>query len=151
LKLRIVPTSLREANAFVQALHRHHKPVTGTKFALAVADEAGAVRGVALVGRPVSRRLDNGWTLEVNRCCTDGARNACSMLYGACRRAARAMGHDPIYTYTLKEESGASLRAAGFVCEGEAGSPAKNWHSRPNRKALPVGDDLVGGKLRWIG
>jgi len=78
--------------------------------------------------------------------------NACSMLYGAARRAARALGHEPIYTYTLPDEGGASLRAAGFRLDKEdAGGSAAMWHSRPGRTAEPVGDDLVGGKWRWIG
>ena len=79
---------------FVAAHHRHHKPVIGHKFSIAVS-ENGIVRGVAMVGRPVSRRLDDGWTLEVSRCCTDGASNACSMLYGAAWRAAKALGYRP--------------------------------------------------------
>lgn len=70
--LEIVPISLAEANAFVERNHRHHGPVTGHKFSVAVANMGtGEVVGVAIVGRPVSRHLDDGWTLEVNRCCTD--------------------------------------------------------------------------------
>lgn len=82
-RLFIVPISLPEANEFVKRHHRHHKPVTGHKFSIAVADEQGQVRGVAIVGRPVARALDDGWTLEVTRCCTDGCPNACSALYAA--------------------------------------------------------------------
>lgn len=74
------------------------------------------------------------------------------MLYGAARRAARAMGMQPIYTYTLPEEGGASLRAAGFrLDKDDAGGSAAMWHNRPGRSAQPVGDDLVGGKWRWVG
>lgn len=80
--LEVTPISLAEANAFVSALHRHHKPVPGAKFCVAVSDGT-EVRGVAIVGRPVARNSDDGWTLEVNRCCTDGVKNGCSMLYGA--------------------------------------------------------------------
>lgn len=90
--LEICPVSLKEANAFVAENHRHHKPVTGHKFSIACADGEKIV-GVAIVGRPVSRHLDDGWTLEVNRLCTDGTRNACSMLYAAAWRAVRAMGY----------------------------------------------------------
>ena len=75
--------------------------------------------GVVIVGRPVSRYLDDGWTLEVNRLCTDGSRNACSMLYGAAWRAARAMGYKRLITYILESECGASKRAA---CAGQAGA-----------------------------
>ena len=69
-----------------------------------------------------------------------------------CHITDAAYTHDDqkrLVTYTLPEEGGASLRAAGFVCDGEAGGPSAAWHNRPNRKAQPVGDDLVGGKLRW--
>lgn len=90
--LEITPITIKEANAFIEEHHRHHRPVPGAKFALAVSDGC-SVRGVAIVGRPVARGNDNGWTLEVNRVCTDGARNACSMLYGAAWRAAKAMGY----------------------------------------------------------
>lgn len=64
--LELVPVSLKEANAFVARYHRHHKPVVGHKFSVAAA-ASGEVVGVAIVGRPVSRYLDDGWTLEVNR------------------------------------------------------------------------------------
>lgn len=152
MKLRIVPTDLRTANEFVRARHRHSKPVVGHRFAVGVADEDGTLRGVAIVGRPVAPRLDNGFAAEITRLCTDGTNNACSMLYGAARRAARAMGMSPIYTYTLPEEGGASLRAAGFKLDKEdAGGRASMWHNRPGRTAQPVGDDLVGGKWRWVG
>lgn len=147
--LRIVPVTLEQANAFVRSLHRHSRPVVGHKFSVGVADEE--LRGVAIVGRPVARKLDDGRAVEITRVCTDGTRNACSMLYAACRKAARAMGHDPIYTYTLPEEGGASLRAAGFrLDKADAGGPAGLWHNREGRTAQPVGDDLFGGKWRWV-
>ena len=157
--LRVVPCDLKTANEFVRKLHRHSRPVVGHKFAVGVEactrsaeGEAWTLVGVAIVGRPVAPRLDNGKAAEVTRLCTDGTRNACSMLYGAARRAARALGHEPIYTYTLPDEGGASLRAAGFRLDKEdAGGSAAMWHNRPGRTAQPVGDDLVGGKWRWVG
>ena len=150
--LRIVPVDLKTANEFVRKLHRHSRPVVGHKFAIGVTDETGTLRGVAIVGRPVACRLDDGMAAEITRMCTDGTRNACSMLYGAARRAAKAMGHEIVYTYTLPDEGGASLRAAGFQLDkADAGGSAAMWHNRPGRKALPVGDDLIGGKWRWIG
>ena len=80
--LEVCPITLKEANAFVEQHHRHHKPVTGHKFSIGCTDGEKIV-GIAIVGRPVSRYLDDGWTLEVNRLCTDGTHNACSMLYAA--------------------------------------------------------------------
>lgn len=148
--LKIVPVTLRVANEFVKRLHRHSRPVVGYKFAVGVEDETGTLRGVAIVGRPVARKLDDGKTAEITRLCTDGARNACSMLYGAARKAARALGHDPVITYTLPEEGGASLRAAGFKLDKEnAGGNSELWRNREGRTAQPVGNDLFGGKLRW--
>lgn len=138
MSLEVTPINLDEANAFVARHHRHHKPVPGAKFSLAVSDEAGEVRGVAIVGRPVARMSDNGWTLEVNRCCTDGARNACSMLYGAAWRAARALGYRRLITYTLPEEGGASLRATGWRLLGKAGGGSWNRKSRPRVDTAPT-------------
>ena len=122
--LTLTPVSLKEANAFVAAPHRHHKPVTGHKFSIGCAAE-GRLGGVAIVGRPVSRYLDNGLTLEVTRLCTTGEKNACSMLYSAAARAAKAIGYRKIITYTLDTEAGASIRAAGWTCMGQAGG--KRW------------------------
>lgn len=109
--LTLIPVSLAQANEFVRQHHRHHKPVAGHKFSIGCA-ENGRLCAVAIVGRPVSRYLDDGFTLEVNRLCSDGTKNACSILYAAAARAARAMGYHKIVTYTLDTESGASLRAA---------------------------------------
>lgn len=112
--LTVVPVDLSEANDFVETHHRHHRPVVGHKFSIGVADQTGRLRGVAIVGRPVARHRDDGSTLEVTRLCTDGAANACSMLYAAAWRAARAMGYSRIGTYILADENGTSLRAAGW-------------------------------------
>ncbi len=141
--LTITPITQREANAYVAQHHRHHKPVTGAIFCVA-ASEGETVHGVAIVGRPVARALQDGWTAEVTRCCTDGARNACSMLYGAAWRAARAMGYRKLITYTLAEEGGASLKAAGFRCIGAAGGGSWDCPSRPRIDTHPMQQ-----KLRW--
>ena len=122
--LKLIPISLSDANAFVAAHHRHHKPVVGHKFSLGC-EQDGQLVGVAIVGRPVSRYLDDGTTLEVNRLCTTGEKNACSFLYGAAARAARALGYRKIITYTLDTEPGVSLKAAGWDCAGLAGG--KRW------------------------
>lgn len=147
--MKVVPVTLEAANEFVRRLHRHNKPVLGSKFSIGVMEGEKLV-GVAIVGRPVARLLDDGLTVEITRVCTDGTRNAPSMLYGACRKAAKAMGYERIFTYTLPEEGGASLRAAGFVLDKEsAGNTHKAWHNRPGRTVEAVGDDLIGGKWRW--
>lgn len=122
--LSLVPISLKAANSFVAEHHRHHKPTRGHKFSIGCEAE-GQLVGVAIVGRPVSRYLDDGLTLEVNRLCTTGERNVCSILYAAAARAAKAMGYRKIITYTLDSEPGTSLRAAGWTCMGLAGG--KRW------------------------
>ncbi len=118
--MTIVPITLKAANEYVSANHRHHKPTVGCKFCIGCEDN-GQLVSVAICGRPVSRYLDNGRTLEINRLCTDGTRNACSKLYSACVRIAREMGYEKVITYILASENGASLKASNFVCEGEAG------------------------------
>ena len=141
--LALVPVDLDTANAFVAEHHRHHPPVVGHKFSIGVRDDV-QLRGVVIVGRPVSRRLDNGTTLEVTRCCTDGTRNAASMLYGAAQRAAFAMGYQRLVTYTLKTEPGTSLRAAGWTVLGQ--TPGRSW-SCPSR---PREDKhTLQPRLRW--
>lgn len=126
--LRLQPVSLRDAFAFVQAHHLHPRPPQGGKFAIGVS-LSGKLVGTVIVGRPVARAYDNGLVAEVT-CCTDGTTNACSMLYGAAWRAARAMGYLRLITYTLASESGVSLKAAGYRNVGLAGG--RTW-DRPSR------------------
>ncbi len=135
--LELVPITLKEANFFVEQHHRHHKPVTGHKFSIAASDGEKIV-GVAIVGRPVSRYLDDGWTLEVNRLCTDGTKNACSFLYSAAWRAAKNMGYKKLITYILQSENGASLRASGWKCVGEAGGKRWTGKRRPEVDLYPA-------------
>ena len=143
--MRVTPINLDEANAFVSIFHRHHKPVPGAKFCIAAADGEKVV-GVAIVGRPVARHSDNGLTLEINRCCTNGAKNACSLLYGAAWRATKALGYQRLITYTLPDEGGASLRASGWKLVGERGGG--NWNV-PSRPRIDTSEMLRGQKLLW--
>lgn len=122
--LELTPISLKTANEFVNLFHRHHKAVTGHKFSIGCSQN-GRLVGVVIVGRPVSRHLDDGKTLEVNRLCTLGVKNACSILYAAAARAAKAMGYKRIITYILESENGSSLKATGWKCAGPAGG--KEW------------------------
>jgi len=132
VSLRVVPVSFRDACGFVVMWHRHHGAPVGCKFCLGVADDDDVLRGVAITGRPVARMLQDGMTLEVTRTATDGTANANSMLYGACWRAARALGYRRLVTYTQAGEEGGSLRAAGWrvVAERRA-RPGWNMPSRP--------------------
>lgn len=148
MKLTLRPIGLRPANNYVRYVHRHHGPVTGHKFSVCVTDEFGEIRGVAIAGRPVSRELQEQGYIEIVRVATDGSPNACSMLYGALRRAAIALGYPPhkIVTYTLATESGASLRAAGFLADGYG---AGGTWSRVNRERTDT--HPTGAKIRWAG
>lgn len=145
MSLELEPLTFAEAAAYIRDHHRHHAPPVGHKFSIGV-NNGTKVVGVACVGRPVARHLDNGWTAEVTRLCTDGTKNAASMLLGACARAARAMGYKRVITYTLQAEGGASLRAAGWVIVGERAD--RTWaESSKDRPRVPV--DRTGQKYLW--
>lgn len=146
--LTIVPCTVAQANAYVAQHHRHHQPVTCSRFALAVADEYGQVRGVAIIGLPVARAYcppRECWTAEVRRVCTDGCKNACSMLYAAAWRAARNIGYKRLITYTLETESGASLRAVGW--RRVAKCKARSWDTPGRRRKHHQAEHVA--KWRW--
>ena len=123
-KLTIVPIFQDEAFAFIQKHHRHHGKPQGSLFQIAAA-KGGEIVAVAVVGRPVSRRQQDGFTAEVTRLCSDGTPNACSALYSACWRVAREMGYRRLITYILNSEPGTSLKAAGWRCVGERKAPVQ--------------------------
>ena len=129
-RLGIRPIKLRDANAYVAQHHRHNQPTNGHKWSLACYD-GDRLCGVAIAGQPIARKLDDGLTIEVRRVCTDGTKNACSALYGACARVARDMGYRKIITYTLISEPGTSLKASGWSNCGESGGVSWNAPSRP--------------------
>lgn len=138
MRLMVERIGLDEANAFVERLHRHHTPVVGHLFSIGASTVDGDIVGVAIVGRPVSRMRDDGQTAEVTRLCTDGTKNACSFLYGACARAAFALGFKRIGTYILASEPGTSLSAAGWRLIGEAGGGSWSRQDRPRVDKHPT-------------
>lgn len=142
-RLRVVPVTRDAALAFISAHHRHAKRPQGYRFALG-ADLGGELVGVAIVGRPVARFMDDGETCEALRVCTDGTKNACSFLYGAAFRASRALGYQRLITYTLEREPGTSLRAAGFRLSAE--TRQRSW-DRPKRPRTDQHELLP--RLRW--
>lgn len=139
--LQAVPISLDEANAFIEQHHRHHGRVVGHKFSIGAA-MAGLIVGVVVVGRPVARGLQDGWTLEVTRLATDGTRNAASFLYGAAARASFALGYRRIGTYILASEPGTSLAAAGWRMVAEVKGRSWSAPSRPRVDKHPLEDKL---------
>ena len=144
VSLTITPVTLGEARVWVDRVHRHHRAPQGGLFAVAVSERALEI-GVAIVGRPVARALDDSWTVEITRVAVEeGHPNACSMLYGACWRAARAMGYRKAITYTLDTENGTGIRAAGWKCIAEIMGRSWDTPSRPRVDKHPL-----QGKLRW--
>ena len=157
MSLRIVPLTLAQANSLVASLHRHHKPVVGHRFSIG-AEADGKLVGAAIVGRPVAgnRMVGNAqyMTAEVTRLVTDGTKNACSILYAAAARTAREMGFDSIQTYTLEQESGTSLRAAGWTLDGV--TSVTDWESDARKGQLRLDgrmyrdDQPMTPKSRWV-
>lgn len=135
--LEIRPISFRAATEFVEQYHRHHGETAGCKWCIGEYDGEKLV-GVAICCRPVARALDDGTVCEVARLCTDGTRNACSLLYGGCARVARDMGYKKIITYILESETGTSLKASGWELESEkCGGGSWNAPSRPRADKAP--------------
>lgn len=145
-RLFVVPLELSEANRMVAAHHRHHKPAQGHRFSIGVVDADGRLCGAAIIGRPVARLAGSPRdVLEVVRLVTDGTDNACSAMYAAAARAGAAMGYRRIQTYILDTEPGTSLKASGWVCEGEAGGG--QWKHTDGRPRCT--DQPTGAKQRW--
>ena len=141
--LRHQRIDFKAASAFVSEHHRHHIPPVGHLFSIGAFEGLDMV-GVAIVGRPVSRRRDDGLTAEITRLCVrEGVKNAASFLIGRCAKAALALGFRRIGTYTLARESGTSLRAAGWVVISE--TPGKSWSvpSRPREDKHPIEPKLL--------
>ena len=149
-RLEAVPITLQEASAYIDQHHRHNAGPKFHKFSvcLRVPGEPEPV-GVAVAGLPKARHQMDGETLEINRCCTDVRyADVCSNLYARAIRIGREMGYRRFLTYTLPEESGSSLRAAGFQPDGVTKASAAGWNSpsRPrNTEHYPEGE-----KIRWV-
>jgi len=143
--MKIVPITLKAANAFVTQYHRHHKASVGHKFSIGLSENDNLI-GVAIMGRPVARGSDNGFTIEVARLCTNGAKNACSMLYQAAARSSKELGYNKIQTYILQIESGTSLKASGWKMEAvTAGGQWKHTDGKERRTDQPTMP-----KQRWV-
>ena len=137
MEIEAIPLELNEANNFVNSLHRHHKAVHRDKFRIGASVD-GKLVGVVQVGRPVSRMLDDGKTLEVVRLCSDGTRDVCSFLYSRAARIAREMGYNKIITYILETEDGISLKASGWQFEAMTSGGSWDRPSRPRNTTAPI-------------
>lgn len=129
--LVVLPLELREANAFIEAYHRHHKRVQGHRFSIGAYLD-GELVGCAVVGRPTSG-VDPKRVLEVTRLCSNGWPNVCSLLYSAAARAGKALGYETIQTYIFETEDGASLKASGWSFVRKA-HPSGRHHKRSDRQ-----------------
>ena len=149
-KLKAVPLTLAQANEFVSLLHRHHKPCVGHRFSIGCMDESGKIVGVCIAGRPVSSSTNQEWVLEVSRLATDSTPNACSFLYGAAAKAAKALGYVSIQTFILESEPGTSLRASGWKRVSKTRKQS-NFHVRPHKKDKSKRViDTLGVKTKWV-
>lgn len=142
--MRAVPIELKAANEFVTSLHRYHPAVYRDKFRLAASLNEEII-GVIQAARPVARGLDDGETLEVVRCCTDGTRNACSFLYSRIARIAKEMGYKRVITYILDSETGISLKASGWQFDSEV--KGRSWDTPSRRR---VDKHPTVDKQRWV-
>lgn len=147
MTLQIVSLDLDEANELVANWHRHHEPVVGHRFSIGALDtDRVRLVGAAIVGRPVARLVNHRRVLEVTRLVTDGHKNACSFLYAASARVGRELGYEKIQTYILDEETGVSLLAAGWTCEGVGFGGGDGWQNREGRRD----DQPTNPKQRWF-
>lgn len=144
MALRIIPLDLKEANAAVAQWHRHHKPAVGHRFSLGAIDNDGKLVGAAIASRPIARKSDQKFILEITRVATDGTRNACSILLGAAAKAAKCMGYSLIQTTTLQRESGSSLKAVGWQSKASDVDGAA-WMSRERNV-----DCAAEFKVKWF-
>jgi hypothetical protein len=149
LNTRICPVTLKEAQQFVLDHHRNCGRQYFHKFSIGLKEEERLI-GVVTAGRPIARALDDGDTLEITRCCViEGHKNACSKLYAAALKVARAMGFRRAVTYSLPSESGSSLKAVGFSFDGMTKCYPNGWDmpGRPREKPIKYPN---GPKMRWI-
>lgn len=149
MSVELRPIGQKAAFKFIADHHRHHGVPVGALWWQAVQNIDGTLVGVVVTGRPVARALDDGLTAEVTRLCTDGAYNACSLLYGAARRVAIDKGFRRGITYILASENGASLRAAGWHFLWNVKGRSWNSKSRPRTDKHPTEDKLAFGWGAW--
>lgn len=143
MSLTLRPWTVKAALPFVRQVHRRLPRLQGALWAVAVRS-AGEVVGCAVVGHPARELMDRG-VLAVSRVAViEGHKNACSMLYGACSRAARGMGAEALVTYTHEDEHGTSLKASGWI---RGGLTEGGEYSRPSRARGAVVD--AKPKRRW--
>lgn len=149
MSLEIIPVKQADVFEFINRFHRHHQAPVGWLWGHGVQDERGVLVGVATVGRPIARSIDDGLTCEVTRLCTDGTKNACSSLYSASRRTAIAKGYRRGLTYIREDEPGTSLRAAGWEKLWETKGRSWSCPSRPREDKTEIFNRIAYGWGAW--
>lgn len=143
--MKIVPITQRDAKAWIDKVHRHLDPPVGDIIRVALTSD-GIIVGVGVAGRPGARGLQDGTTIEVTRVAVlEGYPNACSIIYGALRRAAKSLGWQRVVTYTRADEPGSSVKAAGFRLDGHVRGRDWSCRSRPRKAVKEIID-----KNRWM-
>lgn len=142
--LELVPMTIKEAKMFVREIHRHNRVLVGALAVIAAA-ENGRIIGVAVVGRPKAKALQDGWTAEITRVANIPHPNATSFLFNGATRLARSLGYRRCFTYTLKEESGAAMRALGWKVLYDVRGRSWNTPSRPR-----IDKHTIGDRQMWV-
>jgi len=147
-----VPLSLKQASEIVEWNHRHNSGIKFHKYSIALCSVEGRIVGVLIAGTPTARHQDDGHTLEIRRtCCDERYHNVCSALMGKAVRIGKELGYSRFLTYTLPDESGSSLSAAGFHRAGivKGGKAEYAWDNKSRRRKKPARYPS-GDKQRWI-
>lgn len=143
-KLSLAPCTVKAALRYVAEHHRHLPKLQGGLFAASCVDPAGEVVAVAIAGNP-SRVWQGDGKIVITRVAATVAGNACGMLYGSLCRAAAALGYREVWTYTLPEEDGRTLKGAGFK---DMGLTDGGDYGRPSRARAPA--VRPEPKRRWL-
>ncbi|MCP1161243.1 MULTISPECIES: XF1762 family protein [Bacillus] len=146
LRLQTIPITLKIAQEFISKFHRHNQAPQGHKFSIGLWDHDVLI-GVIIAGSPVARHNNNGFTLEITRCCLKSSiyRNGISKMIGSVYQVAKAMGYTKIITYTLDHESGDSLKSCGFELEAITSGGSWNSTARKRENKAPTTP-----KKRWV-
>ena len=143
------PIPFAQVRKFINKHHRHNSAPQGHKFSIGLL-RLGKLVGVIVASTPKARLQNDGFTLELNRCCVLPEQpNACSKLYAKAISAGRSMGYRRFITYTLPHESGSSLKAVGFKFDGFTQSCPKGWNNASRPRQMPKRYP-TGQKCRWI-
>lgn len=137
---------LREACGFIARHHRHHVPPQGGIVALGLWEDEKLV-GIGILGRPLARAAQMNGDAELIRLCVlPDVAHAASALQARMKRVAQSLGFRRMLTYTLADEAGTSMRAAGMQRDIDL-TRGGEW-TTPTRKRLAA-IHPTARKIRW--